>query len=86
MSPYVFYYDMIWAGLAVGWLALLGATTGFRSGEREILLAAWLTPLLMLPVYSLTGIQFGFVVLVLLFAVALRRAVPIRAALSSAVP
>jgi hypothetical protein len=85
VSPYVFYYDMTWAGLAVGWLALLGAKTGFRAGEREILLAAWLAPLLMLPVYSLTGIQLGFVVLVLLFAVALRRAMLARAGLSSAV-
>jgi hypothetical protein len=86
MSPYVFYYDMTWAGLAIGWLAVFGATTGFRGGEREILLAAWLAPLLMLPAFTLTSIQFGFVVLVLLFAVALRRAVPARAALSSAAP
>jgi hypothetical protein len=39
MSPYVFYYGMTWAGLAVGWLALSARTTGFMRGEPELLLA-----------------------------------------------
>jgi hypothetical protein len=82
MSPYVFYYDMTWAGLAVGWLALsVGATGspagfpgGFLKGERELLFAAWIAPLLMVPIYKLTGLQAGAIVLVLLLAVAIRRA------------
>jgi hypothetical protein len=74
ISPYIFYYDMTWAGLAVGWLALYAARAGFWRGEREILFAAWIAPLLMLPVYKVTGVQIGCVALIALFAAALRRA------------
>jgi len=73
ISPYVFYYDMTWAGLGVGWLALHAARTGFWRGEREILFAAWIVPLLMVPVYKLTGVQIGCAALIALFAVALQR-------------
>lgn len=73
VSPYVFYYDMTWTGLAVGWLALFAARTEFLRGEREILFAAWVAPLVMVPVCKLTGIQIGCVALVLLFAATLRR-------------
>jgi alpha-1,2-mannosyltransferase len=78
MSPYVFYYGMTWAGLAVGWLALSARTTGFMRGEPELLLGAWVAPLLMVPVYKLTGLQAGAVVLLLLFALAFRRATAAR--------
>jgi hypothetical protein len=74
MSPYVFYYDMTWAGLAVGLLALSAGAAGFLKGEREVLFAAWVAPMLMVPIYKLTGLQAGAVVLVLLLAVAVRRA------------
>ena len=74
MSPYVFYYDMTWAGLAIGLLALSAGAAGFLKGEREVLLAAWIAPILMVPIYKLTGVQDGAVVLVLLLAVAVRRA------------
>jgi hypothetical protein len=74
VSPYVFYYDMTWAGLAVGWLALAQATAGSFRGEREVLIAGWVVPLLMVPIYTVTGVQIGAVVLMLLFAVAIRRA------------
>lgn len=72
MSPYVFYYDMTWAGLAVGLLS--AGKTGFLKGEREVLFAAWVAPILMVPIYKLTGFQAGAVVLVLLLAVAVRHA------------
>jgi Glycosyltransferase family 87 len=74
VSPYVFYYDMTWAGLAVGWLALYVARDGFWRGEREILLAAWIAPLLMVPVYKVTTVQIGCIALIALFVAALRRA------------
>lgn len=74
VSPYIFYYDMTWAGLAVGGLALYAAREGFWRGEREILLAAWITPLLMVPVYKVTGVQIGCIVLIALFVAAMQRA------------
>jgi len=77
VSPYLFYYDLVWAILAIGWLASLGLRTGFRRGEREIFLLAWLAPLFMPPVQMLTAVQPGFPALVLLLIVAVRRAVPL---------
>jgi hypothetical protein len=74
VSPYLFYYDMTWAALAVAWLALLGIRHGFHRSEREILLFAWLAPALMPPVYALVSLQVGFPAVLLLLIVALRRA------------
>jgi hypothetical protein len=74
VSPYLFYYDLTWAALAVGWLAMLGRKTGFYRGEREIYLFAFLAPALMPPVFAATSLQLGFPALLLLLLVAARRA------------
>ena len=75
VSPYLFYYDLLWAALAIAWLAMLGLETGFRRGEREVLLFAFLAPALMPPVQMLTHIQIGFPAVALLLMTAARRAV-----------
>ena len=36
VSPFLFTYDLTWAALAAGWLALLGLRTGFPLGTRDI--------------------------------------------------
>jgi hypothetical protein len=74
VSPYLFYYDLTWAALAVAWLAMLGLERGFYRGEREILLFAWLAPALMQPVHLLTSLQLGCPAVLLLLLVAVRRA------------
>ncbi len=74
VSPYLFYYDLTWAALAVAWLAMLGLERGFYRGEREILLFAWLAPALMQPVHALTSLQPGFPAVLLLLLLAVRRA------------
>jgi hypothetical protein len=74
VSPYLFYYDLVWAALAVAWLALLGLRTGFARGEREILLFAWLAPAVMPSVFALVPLQLGFPAVLLLLVVAVRRA------------
>src|SRR6266581_2567125 len=74
VSPYLFYYDLTWAALAVAWLAMLGLRDGFARGEREILLFAFLAPGLMPPVHLLTSVQLGFPAVLLLLVVAVRRA------------
>jgi glycosyl transferase family 87 len=74
VSPYLFAYDLTWAAAAVGWLALLALRTGFRPGEREILLLAWLAPGLMPLMYLLTSVQLGFPAVLLLLVAAVRRA------------
>jgi hypothetical protein len=78
LTPHLLYYDLTWAALAVGWLAVLGLRTGFRRGEREILLFVWLTPVLMPPIYALTSAQLvGFPSLLLLLVAAVWRAAPL---------
>lgn len=74
VSPYLSHYDLTWAALAVGWLAALGLKTGFRRGEREILLLAWLAPMLIPPVQMMIGWQLGFLTLLPLLIMAVRRA------------
>ncbi len=59
ISPYVFDYDLAWLAFPIGWLALSGIRCGWLSGEREILVAAWILPLLMSPVAQGTFIQTG---------------------------
>jgi glycosyl transferase family 87 len=74
VSPYLFYYDLTWAALAVAWLARLGLRRGFERGEREIFLFALLAPAVMPPVQLLTSVQLGFPAVVLLLVAAVRRA------------
>jgi hypothetical protein len=80
VSPYLFYYDLTWAAVAIAWLAALGLRGGFYRGEREIFLFAWLAPAVMPPVQMLTGVQVGFPAVLLLLLAAVRRAAPLREA------
>lgn len=43
-SPYLFDYDMVWLALPLLWLTQLGLRDGWRRGERELLVLAWLQP------------------------------------------
>jgi hypothetical protein len=63
--------------MAIAWLALLGLRSGFYRGEREILLFAWLAPVLMPPVQLLTAVQLGFPAVFLVLLAAVRRAAPL---------
>ena len=74
VPPYVFSYDLIWAGLALAWLTILALRHGFRLYEREMLLAGWASPLLIQPVYAMTRVEVGFLILLMLLALALLRA------------
>lgn len=74
VSPYMFSYDLMWAGLAAALFYLHGRRTGFLRGEREVLLAVWLAPAVMMPLHAATEIQIGFPVSAALLWIALRRA------------
>src|SRR5205814_1589714 len=74
VSPYLFSYDLMWAGLTAVWLYLLGRRTGFRRGERAVLLAVWLAPVVMMPLHAAMHLQIGFPVVLALLIVAVRRA------------
>lgn len=77
VSPYLFYYDLLWAVPAIGWLVRLGLRDGFRRGEREVFLFAYVAPAVMVPVQMLTAVQLGFPALLLLLLAATRRAAPL---------
>lgn len=73
-SPYSFDYDLTLLGLALAWLGWFGVKTGFRPGEKAVLLAAWLSPALTTPIAAALGLQLGPVVLASLLLCAVRRA------------
>ncbi len=74
VSPYLSTYDLTWAALAVGWLAILGLRDGFARFEREILAFAWLAPAIMAQIWRMTAVQIGVPALVFLLVIAMRRA------------
>lgn len=78
VSPYLFDYDLAWLAFPIAWLALGGLRDGWLRGEREVLVAAWLLPLLMLPIVRVVPIQIGPWVLAALLLVVLRRAARLR--------
>ncbi len=74
VSPYLWYYELTWLGIAIAGMAIDGMRRGWKKGERELLLAAWLLPFL-LGVNRVAELpQAGAVVTLLLMAAILRRA------------
>lgn len=76
VSPYMFTYDLVWDAVAIGFLAILGLREGFHRGERDILFAAWLAPMALIPLYWASGVQFGCLATIMLLAAAMRRVAP----------
>jgi len=74
VSPYVFDYDLVWLAFPVAWLALAGLRDGWLRGEREVLVVAWLLPLLMVPIAIALRVQIGPLVLCCLMWITIRRA------------
>lgn len=73
VSPYCFDYDLAWLAFPIAWLALAGLESGWRRGEREILLAAWALPMFMAPVALALSLQIAPLVLLALLWTVLRR-------------
>lgn len=70
ISPYVYDYDLVWLGFPLCWLARLGASEGWAPMDIEILVAAWLLPLLMPFMASTLSFQVGpFVLSALLWMI-----------------
>lgn len=74
LSPYLYEYDLMVMAVPIGLLAWEGCRYGWLPWEREILVLAWLTPLLVTVSGAVFGLQIGTVCLLALYAVALRRA------------
>ena len=73
VSPYVFDYDLAWLAFPIAWLALDGLRNGWLRGEREVLVAAWLTPMVMARIAGALSVQVAPLVLCSLLWITLRR-------------
>ncbi|NTW56047.1 MAG: DUF2029 domain-containing protein [Chlorobiaceae bacterium] len=73
VSPYVVTYDLVWIAFPIAWLASSGQDKGWLPGEREVLVAAWLLPLLMIPIPGVPPVPFGPLVLCSLLWITFRR-------------
>lgn len=74
VSPYMFDYDMPLLAVVIALLAWDGHLNGWLRGEREVLVAAWLMPIVGTVVSTATAVPLGITCLVAVFALALRRA------------
>jgi len=73
VSPYVLDYDLACLAFPIAWLALDGMHNGWMRGEREVLVAAWLLPMLMSPIATVLSLQLGPFVLCSLLWITYRR-------------
>ncbi len=74
VSPHVNDHDMALLAVPIAILAWHGHRAGGLRGEREILAAAWLAPVITAIVAEPTHLQMGFLFILALFALAVTRA------------
>ena len=74
VSPYAFDYDLAWLAFPLAWLTHKALSDGWRRGDREVLVAAWILPMVMAPLAQATSVQIGPWVLAALLYVIVRRA------------
>ena len=74
VPPYLFDYDLAILAIPIAILAGEGLRHGWRPFERQVLLAAWLTPLAAPGIAEHLGLPLAFAVLLALFAFSVRRA------------
>lgn len=74
VPPYLFDYDLVLLAIPITIVARDALTTGWLAGEREVLVLAWLTPLLAPAVTEHIGVPIAIISLLALFFVCARRA------------
>jgi hypothetical protein len=72
-TPYMFDYDLVVLALPIAWLAADGVARGWRPAEREVLVAAWVAPVVAPGLAAATGLQLAPFVALGLVLVVLRR-------------
>jgi hypothetical protein len=83
-SPYLLEYDLAWLALPMAWVAQQGLRTGWLHWEREVLVAAWLAPILCIALAKAYSIQLGaWVLLALLWMIVRRSNTPAYGAVAS---
>ena len=74
-TPYVFDYDTVVLGVAIAFLAAEAAATGWRPWEKSALALAYASPLIARSVAEATGFPLGLLAILIVWAIAMRRAV-----------
>lgn len=74
VSPYMFHYDLVLQGVAIGFLVMTALRTGFLSYERPILIVLWATPVVIPQIYQMIHVQLGAALGVALLGLLMRRA------------
>lgn len=73
-TPFILDYDLMLLAPAIAYLATDGMTRGFAPWDKTILAALWIVPLLARTIPQVTLIPLGVPVMLLAFAMLLRRA------------
>jgi multidrug transporter EmrE-like cation transporter len=74
VSPHVYDYDLAVLAVAIATLGWAAYSSEPLPGERAALMLAWFTPMIVLGSVTYVGVQLGTVCLLIVFAVAVRRA------------
>ncbi len=74
VSPHVYDYDLPVLAVAIAFIGWAAYSSEYLPGERAVLLLAWFTPMIVLGSVTYVGVQLGTVCLLVVFAVAVRRA------------
>jgi alpha-1,2-mannosyltransferase len=74
VTPYALDYDLVVMGPAIAFLAAHGLKRGFLPYEKTALAFCWVAPLLTRSVAQFLGLPLGLIALLILFALAYRRA------------
>ncbi len=74
-TPYALDYDLVVMGPAIAFLAAYGLKRGFLPYEKSALAFCWLAPLIARSAAQFIGLPLGLIALLILFALAYRRAV-----------
>jgi hypothetical protein len=72
-TPYLLDYDLVPLGMAIAFLVADGRARGFLPYEKTLLGFVWIVPLFGRGAMQLTTIPFGFLSIVVIFVIALRR-------------
>jgi hypothetical protein len=78
VSPHINDHDLALLAVPIALLAWHGHTHGWLRGEREILVVAWLSPVLTALVAEPTHLQLGLLCLLATFTLAVKRALAAR--------
>jgi hypothetical protein len=72
-NPHVHDYDLAWLAFPIAWLALYGLAHGWRRGDREVLVSAWLVPVVATAFATASRVQVAPLVLAALLWIVVRR-------------